>query len=334
MKRAYRLFRRKNGVFYLHNNATGEQRSLRTSDRAEAEKLLTAENEARKDSALNLELGKVYIRAADPEMAKRTWQAVMDDLSSHGKEQTQARCKREMASKAFDIIRDKPLIQTTAEDLKAVLKRGGAATNNYLRRLHNLALGNSWIQWNIIAPKHWEKPKRKQRRGITVDEHRAILKGEQHTERRHYYQMLWLTGGAQSDCAALSNENIDRKRGVLSYQRQKTGEWANLEIGKSLKALLKQLPKEGLLFPYMANLSANDRAAEFSRRCRVVGIKGISLHSYRYAWAERAYSAGYNERFAQAALGHKSAAIHHAYARNGKVICPPLESSEPTQKIK
>jgi len=34
--------------------------------------------------------------------------------------------------------------------------------------------------------------------------------------------------------------------------------------------------------------------------------KGITLHSYRYAFAERAYASGYNEHFAQAALGHKT----------------------------
>jgi integrase len=43
------------------------------------------------------------------------------------------------------------------------------------------------------------------------------------------------------------------------------------------------------------------------------------LHSYRYAWAERARAAGYPERFAQEAPGHKSAAVHWAYAKKAKV---------------
>jgi hypothetical protein len=29
-----------------------------------------------------------------------------------------------------------------------------------------------------------------------------------------------------------------------------------------------------------------DRATEFKQRCDGLKIKGISLHSYRYAWAE------------------------------------------------
>jgi len=55
---------------------------------------------------------------------------------------------------------------------------------------------------------------------------------------------------------------------------------------------------------------------------------GISLHSYRYAWAERAKQCGYPERFAQEALGHNSKAIHRAYARKAQVRLPSLESYE------
>jgi integrase len=74
--------------------------------------------------------------------------------------------------------------------------------------------------------------------------------------------------------------------------------------------------------------TANDRAAEFYRRCKLLKLSGISLHSYRYAWAERAKSAGYPERFAQEALGHSSRAVHQAYARKAVVLVPPLEHYE------
>jgi len=67
------------------------------------------------------------------------------------------------------------------------------------------------------------------------------------------------------------------------------------------------------------------KAAEFYRRCTVAKIAGVSLHSYRYAWAERAFRLGYPERFAQAALGHGSRAVHHSYARKAKVLCPSLD---------
>lgn len=59
-----------------------------------------------------------------------------------------------------------------------------------------------------------------------------------------------------------------------------------------------------------------------------MGIKGVTLHSYRYAWAERARKAGYPERFAQEALGHNSKAVHRMYSRKAQVTVPALEDFE------
>lgn len=64
------------------------------------------------------------------------------------------------------------------------------------------------------------------------------------------------------------------------------------------------------------------------RCCQGLKIKGVSLHSYRYAWAERAKKAGYPERFAQEALGHNSKAVHRAYARHAQVELPALSEYE------
>jgi integrase len=66
----------------------------------------------------------------------------------------------------------------------------------------------------------------------------------------------------------------------------------------------------------------------FIKRLATVGINGVSLHSYRYAWAQRAKVAGYPERFAMQARGHTSKAIHRAYAKDGMVISPSLEEYE------
>jgi integrase len=77
---------------------------------------------------------------------------------------------------------------------------------------------------------------------------------------------------------------------------------------------------------------AGDRATEFKQRCVGLGIDGVSLHSYRYAWAERARIAGMPERFAQESLGHNSKAVHRAYAKKAKVTIPALEDYELAQR--
>ena len=116
------------------------------------------------------------------------------------------------------------------------------------------------------------------------------------------------------------------------YQRRKTWVWSYIRIGSRLEGILRRLPEQGMLFPSLGNNTVGARAAEFRRRCRILKIEGISLHSYRYAWAERAKTVGYPERFAQEALGHRSKAVHRAYAKKAHVILPSLEEYERGQQ--
>jgi len=60
----------------------------------------------------------------------------------------------------------------------------------------------------------------------------------------------------------------------------------------------------------------------------MLGMEGRSLHSYRYAWAQRARVAGMPEREAMNHLGHESRAIHAAYAGGATVATLPLEFYE------
>jgi len=91
---------------------------------------------------------------------------------------------------------------------------------------------------------------------------------------------------------------------------------------------LKRRPQSGALFPYLRTVRAGDRATEFKQRCEGLKIEGVTLHSYRYAWAERALKCGYPERFAQQALGHNSKAVHHAYSKHAEVTVPSLDDWE------
>jgi integrase len=92
--------------------------------------------------------------------------------------------------------------------------------------------------------------------------------------------------------------------------------------------ILRDLPGNGALFPYLRTVRAGDRATEFKQRCVGLKIKGVTLHSYRYAWAERAKTAGYPERFAMEHLGQNSKAVHRAYSRKAKVELPSLGEYE------
>src|SRR5436853_2040377 len=108
----------------------------------------------------------------------------------------------------------------------------------------------------------------------------------------------------------------------------KTGSQAMIRFGDSVAQILQRRPATGYLFPQIVHWKESDRAKAFIRRCRLVQVSGVSLHSYRYAWAERAKTCGFPERFAQEALGHGSKAVARAYAKKAKVLVPCLEDYE------
>ncbi len=327
MSDRYRLVRRGNR-FYAVDRQTCDRESLGTDDRNTARKILAAKNETARCANLNLAIGRTYLAAHDPALIGRTWRQVMEDFCQRGKEHTHQRRLRAMKSEPFQRIRDKKLVETTADELREVLRMGGSSTNHFLRCLHNLALGLGWLPAPIIPARLWPVPQTKQRRGITQTEQETILRSESNEERRHYYELLWEIGAAQTDAASLKAENIDWRNHVLSYQRKKTGEWASIRIGPRLEQLLKKLPAAGWLFPRVSQTTDSARSAEFHRRCRVAKVSGVCLHSYRYSWAERAKAAGYPVRWAQNALGHDSRAVHLIYSRAVTAICPSLEDYE------
>ena len=140
-------------------------------------------------------------------------------------------------------------------------------------------------------------------------------------------ELLWETGAAQSDAANFKAEDIDWQTRTISYFRQKTGSLAQFTISTALDKVLQQLPTTGALFPNLSTWTESDRASRFRRRCHGRRV-WRTLHCYRYAWAERAKVVGMPERFAQAALGHNSKAIHRAYAKKAVIIAPSLEDYE------
>jgi hypothetical protein len=327
MRQRFYLYRRR-GTYYLQDARTGKQQSLETKDRITASRLLEIKRQTTADPAYNQFILRACLATQDPLLPKRTWQTVMDQIQTHGKESSKRRYVRAMKAKAYDRLRQVKLVETSAEDFLSILNGGKVSVAHYLKRLHNLALGLGWLAFPILAPRLWPKLHFKPKRAITLAEHQRILAAEKHPERNLYYQLLWEVGASQSYAAMLTAKNIDRKSNTLFYSRLKTGEQAELSISRSLAAILERLPKTGPMFPTIFASKANIRASDFYYRCKQLKIEGVTLHSYRYAWAERAKTCGYPERFAQEALGHNSKAVHRAYARRARVVIPALEDFE------
>ena len=328
MKQRYSVFLRPWGVFYYEDHLTGKQATLKTRDKDEAFRLVAAKNEHQEAPAFSLHLARVYWKAGDPTGATRTWQNVMDEIPKLKTGETHHRWLTAIKDTAFDSVRNLVVLETQAEHFLQVLEAGSVSTNIYLRRVHNFALDMNWLPWPVLPKKRWPAIKFKEKRGITLAEHQAIVARELNPERKAFYQLAWHLGAAQSDLAFLEAENVDWENHVISYARKKTGSIAIMRFDEDVAEILRDLPGNGPLFPYLRSVRAGDRATEFKQRCVGLKIKGVTLHSYRYAWAERAKTAGYPERFAMEHLGQNSKAVHRAYSRKAKVELPSLGEYE------
>lgn len=325
MSTRYRIYRRQRGVYYLFDRHTGKRESLQTADAQEARRLLHARNEAHQQPLINRQIARAYLAVGDPQITRRTWTDVLTEIIKLKTGVTQTRWEVAAKDHALRTILTLPVFETQPDHFLRVLEHGGVATNVFLRRIHNFALDMGWLPWPVLPKRQWPKVEYGAKRAITLAEHQRIVQRELNPERRLFYQLCWLLGGSQGDVAKLDAADIDWEQRVVSYRRQKSKTIARLHFGEEIAELLRQLPQAGPLFPYLRTVRAGDRATEFKQRCVGLGIKGVSLHSYRYAWAERAKMAGYPERFAQEALGHNSKAVHRAYARHAEVTVPSLE---------
>ena len=337
----YRIFKRR-GIYYCEDRTSGHQTSLRTSCKTEAQQLLAAKNQAAVLPTLNLTMARAYLTHSSPEMMTRTWLDVMKEIEA-GYASSPPSLKRWgkfMRSEPVASLLHRPLLETENTHLFAALrhKRAGVGTNKFLRMVHNRALDLGWLLAPVLARKLWPKFHYKERRAITAEEHAKILAAEHLDDYRLFYDLLWCTGGSQSDIANLQAKNIDWEIRQLSFGRQKLRgkdlDPVVMIIGPNLQAVLAKLPQEGPLFPRLRVLGEHVRASHFTKLCRRANVEGVCLHCYRYSWAQRAKRAGMPEREAMGQLGHNSKAIHRAYSKNAHIVTLPIEHYEAVRKGK
>jgi hypothetical protein len=256
MKSRFILFRRA-GAFYCEDAQTSRQTSLRTKNETEACALLHAKNESVRQPLLNRQMARTYLTAADPEIAKRTWQNVMDEIPKLKSGSTRTRWETAIKSKAFDGIRDVVVLETRPEHFLKVLECGSVAANSFLRRIHAFALDMDCLPWPVLPKKRWPALKFKAKRAVTWAKHQKIPAGEKNPEWRTFCQLLWHLGGAQTDIATLRAEDVDWDGKTVSYARRKTGSTSLIHFGDAVAEILQSRPRTGYLF----------HLAEVSRRC-------------------------------------------------------------------
>lgn len=337
MKMRYRVIQRtdRGGMCYCVDTVTGARPSLRTTNREEAERIIRHKNEAVEQPHINRKIGLAYLSAADPDLAKRTWRFVMEDIIKDKTGPTLHRYQTALKDPAYKWIEGKLLVETMPSDFMEVLRSGTTCTNVYLRRFQNHAVDMGWLPVPVLPKKKFPKVVYGEKRAITWEEHCRIVERETNPERRDFYELCWYLGGSQTDIANLHAEDINYQRRGFCYSRRKTSSLGGMHLGAKAWEVIMRRPRTGPFFPYLITVREADRATEFKQRCQGLGIKGVTLHSYRYAWAERSADSGYPERYAQRAMGQNSKMVHRAYARRAQAELPSLEDyEEAAQKAK
>jgi len=341
MQNRYYLYqRRSSGVYFIQDRLANKHESLRTKDGIEAERLFNARNQAAEQPTLNISLAKAYLSAVSPELATRTWQDVLQAMEKNYEDETLCRFRKLMRSKPMASLLKLALVYTNSSHFLVVLHHSsaGTSTNKWLRIIHNRALDLGWLLTPVLARKAWPPIRTKRMKAITQAQHDKLVETEFDPEFRSYLQLLWETGCSQTDAARLHRDNIDAEGRVLTYSRKKLESrgqgHAAIAIGKALEGLLEKRPAEGYLFPKLATQNDKVRASRFRKRADRLGFTTISLHSYRYAWAQRAKVSGMPLREAMAHLGHGSKAIHFAYSEKAEMVTLPLEYYEEIRQKK
>ena len=327
------------------DNKTGKRTSLRTGSEGEARQIVEAKNQAERQPVLNLQIAKACLAGTNNGITTRTWQHAIEALTNTKQGANRERWLRVVKDRALVPLLPRVIIETQGELMLRVLQTGTVSTNVYLRRLHNFCVDMNWLPWPLVPKRQWPAVRFKDERAITWDEHCKIVARELNLERKAFYQLAWHLGASQSDLAHLQAEDVDWQARIICFVRMKT-RWRGQQPPQRKEhpdwqpvACTRAKTEPGAGGAGHEPGDAGDKQErKHEHRQRVMTrprqpvagqpAVGQPLHSYRYAWAEGAKTAGYPERFAQMALGHNSKAVHRAYAKKAQVTLPPLEEYE------
>jgi len=186
MKTRYRLICRgiRGGAYYCVDNKTGKRTSLGTTNADDARQVIEAKNNAERQPVLNLQIAKAYLAGSDNGITTRTWQHAIESLTNTKQGANQHRWKTAAKDKAFIPLLPQVIIETKGETILKVLQMGTVSTNVYLRRLHNFCVDMNWLPWPLVPKRQWPAVEFKEKRGITLAEHLAIVARENNPERK------------------------------------------------------------------------------------------------------------------------------------------------------
>mgnify|MGYP001288599589 CR=1 FL=1 len=355
----------KGGVYYIIDKATGKSRSSKTTDKHQARELAQEQYNLtdNTNAAFHMKCAEMHLAKCNPEWTINTWDMIAKRMingprgrfGGEKKPRTIATAQSCWNNACWNRLRDKRVIDTVPNDFHQATKGVGIALVNFGKQLHNYATNHRLMPYPIMGTEMWVKHQSKPRsRAVSEEEHHKILHYINSTKtdlwgqyiKHHprtspkqwrdewvnYLWFLWFTAASSSDAANMKAENIKWNENVLEYTRDKwvkPDEHAPVRVaiakGGQLEELLKRLPKSGNLFSLLSRTRVDSRSNRFRRIIDALGISGISIHGYRYAFAERAKRAGMSAEDRMANLGHSTFEMTNHYDKKAKVVPASIE---------
>ena len=364
----YRLKKNSRGIWTAVDKKTKKQTSLKCKGtREQAEEIADIQfgNTDDSNAAHHMKAAEAHLMKCNPEYATNTWDMVADKLIKSKRKcggpmklSTTRTYKSCWNHKGWDVLRHKRCIDTTPRDFEEATKDMGYLNVKFGQKLHNFAINRMLIPYAIMGLDMWPVVTIKGPicRAIKEDEHLKVLKFIDDPKMAHWRQLvkthggkpidwmnewkaflslLWYTGASQTDASMMKAENVKWDQGVLEYRRIKWKEPLKhapvrvaIAAGGALEKLLKKLPKKGPLFPLLINTDHSNRCRTFARFVDWLDFSNVSMHGYRYSFAERAKEKGMSAEDRMTTLGHKNFEMTSHYDQEAQVIPASIEIIE------
>jgi len=356
------------GVYYIKPKNGGPWKSTGSKDKDKAIEWADAKcNSGDNENAMHhKKVAEAHLMKCNPEWVTNTWDIIAKrkisgprcKVGGQKKSGTIESQTSAWNNNCWNGLRHKRCIDTTPRDFELATQDAGPYLIAMGKQIHNYAVGHGLIPYPIMGKEMWPiREGGKMSRTVTEEDHLKIInliqdetlnsfnqyvKHNPSTTRKQWRDewenwlwFLWWTGASSKDAANMKAENIKWKEGVIEYNRAKwvkPEKHAPVRVGISkggkLEALLKKLPKKGLLFPLLQTVRSCNRSRNLALWADWVGVEKVTPHGYRFAFAERAKEMGMSAEDRMTTLGHKEFLQTSHYDQEAQVIPASIETIE------
>jgi site-specific recombinase XerD len=297
-----RLFKRENGTWYIELKR-GQKRSLKTKNKAEAQKMFAEIQKARVtnklikiEKSISLERFIIeYTTYAENHLSESTKRIALNSLNYL--------CK--IVTSSTELKRITPKVIDDLVSLRKSLKHSITTINMDIRTLKSCfskAVEWEYLDTNPIAKYKQIKQEKPLPKFLTKEEINKVRSVIDDKDWLNLFEFYIYTGGRRSEVLSLTWKNIADNKVIFTETKSKR--IRKIPISNSLANTISRMQttrKIGKVFP---NMNAKYVSKKFTSYFQKAGLHGFTLHSTRHTFASQLIMSGVDLRTVQELLGH------------------------------